>query len=139
MHKISRFKWFLIFSLFIIDFIWFKWNKIKINNKNKRITNGRSHGFWFTLKTQCKHKKLGPFSKKCNFGHIWLLAILQKGSTWPMHNSLNFDPKEVFLDFFKILGCPLSNPFGLISIESSMFMYEAFTQKVFLLTFQKDL
>ena len=56
-----------------------------------------------------------------------------------MHNSLNFDPREVFLDFLEILGCPLNNPFRLISIESSMFMYEALTQKVFLLTFQKDL
>ena len=56
-----------------------------------------------------------------------------------MHNSLNFDPIEVFLDFLEILGCPLSNPFGIISIESSMFMYEALTQKVFLLTFQNDL
>ena len=56
-----------------------------------------------------------------------------------MHNSLYFDPREVFLDFLEILGCPLSNPFGLISIESSMIMYEALTQKVFLLTFQKHL
>ena len=55
-----------------------------------------------------------------------------------MHNSLNFDPREVFLDFLEILICPLRNPFSLISIESSMFMYEALTQKVFLLTFQKD-
>ena len=56
-----------------------------------------------------------------------------------MHNSFNFDPKDVFFDFLESLRCPLSNPFGLISIESSMFMYEAFTQKVFLLIFQKDL
>ena len=56
-----------------------------------------------------------------------------------MHNYLNFDPREVFLDFLESLGCPLSNLFGLISIESSMFMYEALTQKVFLLTFQNDL
>ena len=56
-----------------------------------------------------------------------------------MHNSLNFDPREVFLDFLEILRCPLSKPFGIISIESSMFMYEALTQKVFLLTFQNDL
>ena len=91
------------------------------------------------LQTQCKHKKLGPFGKNCNFGHICLLAILQKGSTLPMHNSFNFDPRDVFLDFLERLGCPLSNPFGIISIESSMFMYEAFTKKVFLLTFQNDL
>ena len=56
-----------------------------------------------------------------------------------MHNSFNFDPRDVFLDFLESLGCPLSNTFGLISIESSMFMYEALTQKVFLLTFQNDL
>ena len=56
-----------------------------------------------------------------------------------MHNSMNFYPREVFLDFLEILGCPPSNPFGLISIESTMFMYEALTQKVFLLTFQNDL
>ena len=56
-----------------------------------------------------------------------------------MHISLNFDPRRVFLDFLESLGCPLSNLFGFISIESSMFMYEALTQKVFLLTFQNDL
>ena len=56
-----------------------------------------------------------------------------------MHNFLNFDSLEVLLDFLEILGCPLTNPFGFISIGSSMFMYEALTQKVFLLTFQKDL
>ena len=56
-----------------------------------------------------------------------------------MHNSLNFDPREVFFEFLEILGCHLSKAFGLISIESSMFMYEALTQKGFLLTFQKDL
>ena len=56
-----------------------------------------------------------------------------------MHNSLNFDPKEVFFDFLEILGYPLNNPFGLILLESSMFMYDALTQKVFLLTFQNDL
>ena len=56
-----------------------------------------------------------------------------------MHNSLNFDPRDVFLDFLESLRCPLSNPFILISIESSMFMYEALNQKVFLLTFQNDL
>ena len=56
-----------------------------------------------------------------------------------MHNSLNFDHREVFLNFLDSLRCPLSNPFGLISIELSMFMCEALTQKVFLLTFQKDL
>ena len=55
-----------------------------------------------------------------------------------MHNSLNFDPRSVFLDFLEILECPLKNPFGFISIGTSMFMYEALTQKVFLLTFQKD-
>ena len=56
-----------------------------------------------------------------------------------MHNSSNFDPRDVFYDFIESLGCPLSNHFGLISIESSMFMYEALTQKVCLLTFQNDL
>ena len=56
-----------------------------------------------------------------------------------MHNSLNFDPREMFLDFLEMLGFPLSNIFGLISIEFSMFMHEALTQKVFLLTFEEDL
>ena len=56
-----------------------------------------------------------------------------------MHNFFNFELLEVFLDFLEILGCPLGNSFGLISTESSMFMYEALTQKVFLLTFQNDL
>ena len=48
-----------------------------------------------------------------------------------MHNSFNFDPRDVFSDFLEILRCPLSNPFGLISIESSMFMYEALTKMCF--------
>ena len=56
-----------------------------------------------------------------------------------MHNFLNFDSLKVFLDFLESSRCPLSNLFCLISIESSMFMYEALTQKVFLLTFQNDL
>ena len=56
-----------------------------------------------------------------------------------MHNFLNSESLEVFLDFLEILECPLINPFGIISIDSSMFVYEALTQKVFLLTFQKDL
>ena len=56
-----------------------------------------------------------------------------------MHIFLNFDPKRVFLDFLEILGHPLNNPFGFTSTGSSMFMYEALTQKVFLLTVQKDL
>ena len=56
-----------------------------------------------------------------------------------MHNFFNFELLEVFLDFLEILRCPLSNPLGLISIDSYMFMYEAFTKRVFLLTFQNDL
>ena len=56
-----------------------------------------------------------------------------------MHNSLNFDPREVFYDFLESLRCPLSNPFGHISIGSSMLMYEALEKKVFLLTFKNDL
>ena len=106
---------------------------------NKWMRHGVVHGSWTMLGTRYKHKKLGPFDKKCKLEHICLLAILQKGSTLLMHNSLNFDPREVLLDFLEILGCLLSNPFGIISIESSMFMYEALTLKVFLLIFQKDL
>ena len=83
------------------------------------------------LQTQFKHNKLGPFDKNCNFGHIWLLAILQKGSTSPMHNFLNFDSLKVFLDFLESLRCPLSNHVFLISIWYSMFLYEALTKKVF--------
>ena len=56
-----------------------------------------------------------------------------------MHNFLNFDSLEVFFDFLEILRCPLINPFGLISIWYSIIMYEALTNKVFLLTFQSDL
>ena len=56
-----------------------------------------------------------------------------------MLNFFNFDSLKVFLDFLEILRRPLSNHFGLISIESSRFMYEGLTQKVFLLAFQNDL
>ena len=56
-----------------------------------------------------------------------------------MHFSSDFNPREVFLEFLESLVCPLNTPFGFISIGSSMFMEEALTQKVFLLTFQKDL
>ena len=103
------------------------------------MTSGKDHGSWVMLQTQCKHKKLGLFDKNCYLRHICLLTMLQKRSTFTMHNSLNFDPGDVFLNFLEILRCPLSTPFGLISIESSMFMYEALTKKVFLLTFQNDL
>ena len=103
------------------------------------MTSGKDHGSWIMLQTQYKHKELGPFDKKINFGHFWLLAILLKRSTLSMHNFFNFDPRDVFWDFLEILGCPLRNPFGLISIWYSMFMYEALTKKVFLLTFQNDL
>ena len=56
-----------------------------------------------------------------------------------MHNFLNFDSLKVFLEFLESLRCILSDPFGLISICYSIFMYEALTKKVFLLTFQNDL
>ena len=105
--------------------------KIKINDKNKIKTSGKDYGSCTMLQTQDKHKMLNPFDKNCNFGHFWLLAILQKGSTSTMHNSFNFDPIDVFLDFLESLRCPLGNPFGLISIESSMFMYEALTKRGF--------
>ena len=54
-----------------------------------------------------------------------------------MHNFLNFESLDVFLDFLEILRCPLSNPFGLISIWYSMFMYESLTKKVVFVDFSK--
>ena len=48
-----------------------------------------------------------------------------------MHNFLNFDSLKVFLEFLEILRCPLSNPFGIISICYSMLMYEALTKGCF--------
>ena len=60
--------------------------------------------------------------KNANLSTFDFWQFLQKWSTWPMHNSLNFDPREVFLDFLEILGCLPSNRFGLISNGSSMFM-----------------
>ena len=91
------------------------------------------------IRNMFQARKHGPLWKKCKFGPCWLLTIFQKLPTLTMHISLTFDPRSVFLDFLESLGCPLSNPCGLISIESSMFIYEALTQKVFLLTFWKDL
>ena len=49
-------------------------------------------------------------------GIVDFFAILQKRPTSPRHNFLNFDSLEVLLDFLEILRCPLSNPFGPISI-----------------------
>ena len=53
-----------------------------------------------------------------------------------MHNFFNFESFEVFLDFLESLGCPISNPFCLISFLYSMLMYEALTKKVFFWLFK---
>ena len=34
------------------------------------MKDGKDHGSWVMLKTQCKHKKLGAFDKNYNFGQI---------------------------------------------------------------------
>ena len=92
---------------------------------------------WAILPTQNKWKRLSPFGKNWSFRDSWLLAILQKRSTLPMHNFFNFDSLEVFLDFLESLRCPLSNPFGIISIWYSMLMYEALTKKGVFVDFSK--
>ena len=101
------------------------------------MTSGKAHGSWITSQAQCKHKKLGPFIKKCNFGHIWLLENLQKLSSLTRHISFNFDPTRVLLDFLEILGCPLSNLFVLISIESSILILWSFDPKGVFVDFSK--
>ena len=58
-------------------------------------------------------------------------------STSTMHNFLNFDSLEVFLDFLETLRCPIINPFVIISFLYSMLMYEALTKMVFFVDFQK--
>ena len=39
-------------------------------------------------------------------------------------SQLNFDPLEVLSDFLESLICPLTNPFGIISILYSMLIYK---------------
>ena len=56
-----------------------------------------------------KWKKVGPFVKNWSFEDSWLLAILEKCPTSTMHNFLNFELLEVFLDFLETLRCPLIN------------------------------
>ena len=82
-----------------------------------------------------KLKCRGPCSKQVSSMRRW--AHLEKNSSLVnigfMHFSKNWstlakeislisNPKRVFLDFLEILGCPVNNPFGFISIGCSMFM-----------------
>ena len=74
------------------------------------------------FETSLKHEKMGPFRKNSSLVNIGFMHFFQNWLTLEMHISLIFNLKRVFLDFLEILGCPLNNSFGFISIRSSIFM-----------------
>ena len=96
----------------------------------------RVHGLQCQLKTSEKE-----WAHLAKFEVLGIVDFWQfcKKVTSTMHNFLNFEPLEVFLDFLEILICPLTNSVGLISILCSMIKYEYLTKKVFLLDFKNDL
>ena len=66
-----------------------------------------------------------PIWQKMHFWAHLIFGNFAKMSTLEKRISSNFDPREVFFDFLESLGCPINKSFGIISIESSMYMYEA--------------
>ena len=84
-----------------------------------------------------KLEKIGPFGKNPSLVNICFMHFFKNCPTLTMHNSLNFDSLEVFLDFLEILRCPLSKTFGLISFWYSILMYEALTKKSVFVDFSK--
>ena len=99
------------------------------------MVRARARGLCFQLKTSEKYwARLAKFEV---LGIVDFWQFCKKRSTSPMHNFLNFEPLEVFLDFLESLRCPISNPFSIISIWYSMLMYEALKKKVFFVDFSK--
>ena len=75
---------------------------------------------WTMLEMSFKVEKIGPVGK--NPSLVSSCIFFKNYSNLIMHISLNFNLMRVLLDFLEILGCPLNKAFGLISIESSMFV-----------------
>ena len=81
-HKKSRIWFYFIILLFYIDLFWFKWNKIKINNKNNRIIGGKSQGSWVLLETCFKQENMGPFWKNANLINADFWQIPKNSQPW---------------------------------------------------------
>src|SRR4051812_8745620 len=80
---------------------------------------------------------IGQFSKNQNYSILASCTFLKNCSTSTLRISLNFNPMKVFFTILESSRCLLQPPFGLMSIEFTMFMYRPLRKKDFLRSFRR--